>query len=207
MACAGCENGDPKWSKTHTRQRGVCGAFIPATKATNVDSSAEVMSGAGFEIASSSLFSKAKAASASQPRVKTVFNDDPAADEDGELSVAASNLDDDLRGFAELEQEPEPAAPLALRRPKRAAAPSGKRARRRRRVQAAPTGALPHQAAGLQGEFEEAEEVRAHRPPNPQEKRAHALPGVSGPDQARVHARGEQPPLYLSREPAPEEEV
>ena len=30
MACAGCENGDPKWSKTHTRQRGVCGAFIPA---------------------------------------------------------------------------------------------------------------------------------------------------------------------------------
>ena len=79
MICLGCQNGDPKWSKTHTRQKGVCGAYIPATKATNVDSSAEVMSGAGFDVATSSLFSKAKAASANQPRVQTVFNDDPAA--------------------------------------------------------------------------------------------------------------------------------
>ena len=87
MACAGCLNGDANWKKTHTRQKGVCGAFIPATKATNVDSSAEVMSDAGFTVANSSLFSKAKAASANQPRVETVFNDDPAADDDGELSV------------------------------------------------------------------------------------------------------------------------
>ena len=36
MACAGCLNGDANWKKTHTRQKGVCGAFIPATKATNV---------------------------------------------------------------------------------------------------------------------------------------------------------------------------
>ena len=31
MACAGCLNGDANWKKTHTRQKGVCGAFIPAT--------------------------------------------------------------------------------------------------------------------------------------------------------------------------------
>ncbi len=121
MICLGCQNGDPNWAKTHTREKNVCKAYIPATKATNVDSSAEVMSGAGFAVANSSLFSKAKAASANQPRVKTVFNDDPAADEDGELSVAASNQDEDLTGFAELDSEPEPAAPLALRRAKRAA--------------------------------------------------------------------------------------
>ena len=98
MACAGCLNGDANWKKTHTRQKGVCGAFIPATKATNVDSSAEVMSDAGFTVANSSLFSKAKAASANQPRVETVFNDDPAADDDGELSVVApSDHDGDLK--------------------------------------------------------------------------------------------------------------
>ena len=89
MICLGCQNGDPNWAKTHTREKNVCKAYIPATKATNVDSSAEVMSGAGFAVANSSLFSKAKAASANQPRVKTVFNDDPAADEDGEAAPGA----------------------------------------------------------------------------------------------------------------------
>ena len=62
MICLGCQNGDPNWAKTHTREKNVCKAYIPATKATNVDSSAEVMSGAGFAVANSSLFSKAKAA-------------------------------------------------------------------------------------------------------------------------------------------------
>ena len=54
MACAGCLNGDANWKKTHTHQKGVCGAFIPATKATNVDSSAEVMSDAEAPIRSAS---------------------------------------------------------------------------------------------------------------------------------------------------------
>jgi hypothetical protein len=134
--CDACAAGKPSWDKEHTRINKECKSFVPKTKVTNVDSSAEVMSGAGFEVAGSSLFAQAKEASAGRRPVRTEFNCH-AEDDDGNSS-AASERDDHLAAFA-VEPALAPAqAPAA--RPKRrrelAQAPaqatrSKKRAKRR----------------------------------------------------------------------------